>query len=178
MGGCAKHFTASARIFKSRTASRAAQKTDWRCNNLGLNKANDTGVVVKGWASLSELMLVPVVQSNTQVTPTVASGYKPTSSGISRLSFCRGWTDTREGGMQRRVGQIKHETWNGEVGRGGGKREKNEFRGINLRNHLHCDSKQDRGKTINKLIIKISTELNVERFWNDYSKLAEDNHEP
>lgn len=159
MGGCAKRFIASACIFKSRMASRAAQKTDWSCNNLGLNKANDTGVVVKGWASLSELMLVLVVQSNTQVT--VASGYKPTSSGISRLSFCRGWTDTREGEMQRRVGQIKHETWNGEVGRGGEKREKNEFRGINLRNHLHCDSKQDRGKTINKLIIKISTEPDV-----------------
>lgn len=58
--------------------------------------------------------------------------HKPTSSGISRLSFCRGWTDTREGEMQGREGQIQHETWNGKVGRGGGeKREKNEFRGIN-----------------------------------------------
>lgn len=36
-------------------------------------------------ASLSELMLVLVVQAKTGV-----GGYKPTSSGISRLSFCRG----------------------------------------------------------------------------------------
>lgn len=35
-------------------------------------------------------------ESNTQVM--VASSYKPTSSGISRLSFCKGWPDEKGGG--------------------------------------------------------------------------------
>lgn len=121
VGGCAKRFNASARsISKSRTASSAAQRTDWRRNNLGdLNKANDTSAAVKGWASLSGLVPMLVVQFKH-----TGDGGKWYTNLPHRVSVV--WVSAEGDQIRGREkckdgkDKTKHERWDGEVGRGEG----------------------------------------------------------
>lgn len=147
VGQRAKRFTASACIFKSCSASRAAQKTHWNTKKMGLNKANDIGLVFKAWASLSEFMLVLVVQSNTQVMVITNLPHQESVFWVSAEDT----TDTREGERQRQEGQVKHETWKWEVG-GGGERKGEKWIKRNRSKNPSTRWFQNRGKTINTFI--------------------------